>query len=206
MTNDLRFALRMIRAHGWFSAAIIVTLALAIGVNTTVFTLVNAVLFKPVPLPGGARLVVVSNQNLNETVSRMGVSYPDFVDMRRQNTSLQALEATDGGEAVLSDAGNPPQRFRMAIVSSGMFGLVQTPPLLGRSFIKADDRPGGESVVVIGYNIWQTRYGGVKEIAGKVVRLNGKPTTIIGVMPAGFRFPSGEDVWTPLVPTAEFEK
>jgi predicted permease len=206
MTNDLRFALRMIRAHGWFSAAIIVTLALAIGVNTTVFTLVNAVLFKPVPLPGGARLVVVSNQNLNESVSRMGVSYPDFVDMRRQNTSLQALEATDGGEAVLSDAGNPPQRFRMAIVSSGMFGVVQTPPLLGRSFIKADDRPGGESVVVIGYNIWQTRYGGVKEIAGKVVRLNGKPTTIIGVMPAGFRFPSGEDLWTPLVPTAELEK
>ena len=206
MKNDLRFALRMIRSHGWFSAAIVVTLALGIGINTTVFTLVNAVLFKPVPLPGGARLVVVSNQNLNETRSRTGVSYPDFVDMRAQNTSLEGLEAADGGEAVISDAGNPPQRFRMASVSSGMFGMVETPPLLGRSFIAADDKPEAESVAVIGYTIWQNRYGGAKETVGKVVRLNGKPTTIVGVMPEGYRFPSGQDVWTPLVPTGDLEK
>src|SRR5215213_6884504 len=105
MKNDLRFALRMIVSHRWFSAAVVVTLALGIGVNTTVFTLVNAVLFKPVPLPGGARLVTVSGQDLTKSDSRMGVSYPDFQDFRQNNRSLEGLEAVNRGQAIISEQG-----------------------------------------------------------------------------------------------------
>src|SRR6185436_872890 len=114
MKNDLRFALRMIATHRWFSLAIIVTLALGIGINTTVFTLVNAVLFKPVPVPNGARLVVISGQNLTRPDSRFGVSYPDLEDFRASQRSFDAIEATTGAPGVLSENANPPERFRLA--------------------------------------------------------------------------------------------
>src|SRR6266496_3838271 len=101
MQNDLRFALRMIAAHRWFSAAVIVTLALGIGVNTTVFTLVNALLFKPVPLPGGARLVVVNGQDLTRPDSRRPLSYPDFLELKQNHRSFEGLEAASGFQAVI---------------------------------------------------------------------------------------------------------
>lgn len=196
----------MIRSHAWFSAAIILTLALGIGINTTVFTLVNAVLFKPVPLPGGSRLVVVRNQNLNETNSRFGVSYPDFIELRKQNSSLETLEAANGALAILSETGNPPARYRMATISPGLFPMVHTSPVLGRGFTEADAKPGADPVILISHRAWQGRYGGTRDVVGRVVRVNGQPTTIAGVMPEGFLFPSGQDVWSPLIPNEALQK
>src|SRR6185369_10456486 len=106
MLQDLRFALRMLRSHRWFSLAVVVTLALGIGVNTTVFTLVNAVLFKPVPVPGGARLVTVMNQDLTKPDNRRPLSYPDFIELRRNNHSFEGLDAATGLQAVISEAAN----------------------------------------------------------------------------------------------------
>ncbi|MCC6536612.1 MAG: ABC transporter permease [Bryobacterales bacterium] len=199
MLNDLRFALRMIASHAWFSAAIVVTLALGIGVNTTVFTLVNGVLYKPVALPGGERLVAVHGQNQKEARNnRMGVSYPDYLAFKSQSKSFEGLETIVQRQAILSETSNPPARFRMGLVSWGMFDMVHTPPVLGRGFTAADDRPGAEPVAIIGYRVWQNRYGGAREVVGRVVRVNGQPATIVGVMPPGFRCPSGQDVWMPL--------
>ncbi len=206
MKNDLRFALRMIASHAWFSAAIVITLALGIGVNTTVFTLVNGVLFKPVALPGGERLVVVNGQNLNETNSRFGVSYPDFLEFRANAKSFEALEAMSQNQAILSETGNPPARYRMGRVSWGMFEMVHTPPVLGRGFTATDDKAGAESVAMIGYRVWRNRYGGAPNAIGRVVRINGQPATIVGVMPEGFQFPSGQEVWMPLVPDEQLQK
>ena len=206
MKNDLRFAIRMISTHAWFSAAIVVTLALGIGVNTTVFTLVNGVLFKPVPLPNGARLVVVGSQNLNETNSRFGVSYPDFLDYKANNRSFESLEASEEGQAIVSEAAAPPVRYRSARISSGLFDMVRTPPLLGRSFTSADDKAGAEAVAIISQTVWQNRYGVARDVIGRVVRLNGQPTTIVGVMPEGFRFPNGQDIWMPLTPNDTLRK
>jgi predicted permease len=206
MKNDLRFALRMIVSNAWFSAAIVITLALGIGVNTTVFTLVNAVLFKPLALPGGERLVVVSNQNLTEANSRFGMSYPEFAEFRAQNKSFETLEAINQGQAIISETGNPPGRYRLGRISRGMFEMVHTPPVLGRGFTVADDKPGAESVVIIGYRVWQTRYAGARDVVGRVVRLSGQPATIVGVMPDGFKFPQNQEVWTPLVPTEDMQK
>ncbi len=206
MTYDIRFAIRMITSRAWFSLAIVVTLAFGIGVNTTVFTLVNAVLFKPVPLPNGARLAVVNSSRLGRANDRGNVSYPDFIDFKKSNKSFEALEGSIGGQAIVADAGNPPAQYRMAHISAGLFEAVHTPPLLGRAFTSADDRPGAESKVVISHAMWQNRYGSDPKILGKPIRLNGQITTIIGVMPEGFRFPTGQDLWAPLIPTEALEK
>lgn len=206
MYHDLRFALRMIASHRWFSAAVIVTLALGIGINTTVFTLVNAVLFKPVPIPGGERLVTVANQNLTKPDQRSGISWPDYLEFKTQNRSFEGLEALSRNQGIISEPGNPPERFNIAHVTPGLFALLRTPPVAGRGFSAADGAPGSEAVVLLGHGVWKNRYASARSVIGRAVRVNGRPATIIGVMPEGFKFPSNEDFWMPLKPDAELEK
>ena len=198
----------MIRSHRWFSTAVIVTLALGIGINTTVFTLVNAVLFKPVPIPGGERIVTIANENLakHDKRSRSGVSWPDYLEYKAQNRSFDGVEASSRNQGVISEPGIPPERFSMARVTPGLFTLLRTPPVAGRSFTPDDGKAGAENVVLLGYGVWQNRYAGAPEVIGRAVRINGQPATIIGVMPAGFKFPSNEDFWMALVPDGEREK
>ncbi len=205
MTSDLRFALRMIGSHRWFSAAIVVTLALGIGLNTMVFTLGYAVLFKPVPIPGGERLVTISNRNLPQGIRDSGVSYPDFLEFRANTAFLEAIEASSGLGATLSEQGNPPQFYIMSLVTSGLFPMMGARPVMGRGFLPNDTKPGAEPVVVLGYGVWKDRYASTPNIVGRVVRVNSKPATIIGVMPEGFKFPSNHDLWMALSPTPEME-
>ena len=206
MINDLRFALRMIATHRWFSAAVITTLALGIGINTTVFTLVNAVLFKPVPIPGGERIVTVSNYKLTKPDEKSGVSLSDYLEYKAQNRSLDGLEGLSNNQGTISEPGNPPERFNMARVTPGLFTLIRTPPILGRGFIPADGQAGAAEVVLLGHGVWKNRYGGSPDVIGRAVRVNGQPATIIGVMPEGCKFPNNEDFWMALVPNAEWEK
>jgi predicted permease len=206
MMHDLRFALRTILAHRWFSLAIVATLALGIGLNTMIFTLTYAALFKPVPVTGGARLVAVTERNVARGDNGMPASYPDFLDYRSQTTSFDGLEAASGEGAVLSEAGNPPRSYNLNRVSAGMFGMLHTRPILGREFLPSDEKPGAEPVMLLGYSVWKERYAGSPDVIGHVVRVNSDPATIIGVMPDGFKFPSGVEIWMPLVPTADLEK
>jgi len=205
MLKDLRFAFRMLASRPWFSATVIVTLALSIGVNTTIFTLVNAVLFKPVPLPNGERMVVVSERLSSDPRGRLRISLAEFHDYRAQTRTLDGLEAVERTQGVISEAGNPPERYDMGLTSSGLFGMLQTYPVMGRPFAPADALKGAAPVVLIGHSVWQKRYNGAADIVGRVVRINGIPATIVGVMPAGFRFPDTRDLWMPLVPTPEDE-
>ncbi len=206
MSHDLRFALRMILAHRWFSAAVVATLALGIGVNTMVFTLVDAVLLKPVAVPGGSRLVAISHRNLTLGDDSMRFSLPALRDYRSQASSLEALEATSGEEGVMSEHGNPPQSYSMQLASSGIFDMMHIRPVLGRGFLPGDDKPGAAPVLLLGYGVWKERYGSSPAVIGHVVHVNEKPATIIGVMPDGFRFPVNADMWMPLTPTSELEK
>jgi len=208
MIQDLRFALRMISVHRWFAAAVVATLALGIGLNTMIFTLVNAVLFKPIAVQGGERLVVVthrrpSSRNDND---REGVSYPDFREYRAQSTSFEALAAYSGSRGTLSEQGNPPQRFNMGLVSAGMFEMLHVQPILGRGFAASDDQAGAEPVLMLGYGVWKDRYGSSPSVIGHSLRVNSKPATIIGVMPEGFKFPESQEMWMPIVPTPDIEK
>jgi putative ABC transport system permease protein len=206
MAADLRFALRMILTHRWFSAAVVATLALGIGLNTMVFTLISAVLFKPVPVPGGARLVSIVSRSLAQGDRNLPMSYPDFQDYRTQATSFESLEAATDKTGILSEAGTSPQSYHLEEATRGIFSMLHTQAVLGRGFLPADDRPGAAPVLVIGYNVWQERYGGVPAIIGRQVHVNGQPATIVGVMPKGFRFPTGVDLWMPLVSTPDLAK
>lgn len=197
--HDLRFAVRMIRSHAWFSAAVVVTLALGIGLNTMVFTIVNAALLKPVPVPGGSRLVSVASRAPGNGDNRM--SYPDLLDERAQARSFTSLEGAANLEGVLGEPGNPPQAFHLERVTTGVFSMLSTRPVLGRDFVPSDGLSGAEPVLMIGYNVWQNRYAGSPSVIGRQVRINEKPATIIGVMPKGFMFPTVIDLWMPLVPT-----
>jgi putative ABC transport system permease protein len=205
MTRDLRFALRVILSHRWFSAAVVMTLALGIGLNTMVFTLINAALFKAVPLPGGERLVAIRGQNLAQADQAMGVSYPDFREYRTQSSSLEGLEASTYDRGIVSERGNPPQEYSMNRVSSGIFKMLHVQPILGRAFSPGDDKPGAAPVLLLGYGVWKDRYGSSPTVLGRQVRVNEKPATIIGVMPEGFKFPTNQDMWMPLVPDAGLE-
>jgi putative ABC transport system permease protein len=202
MMHDLRFALRMIASHRWFSAAVVATLALGIGLNTMVFTLVDAALFKPIALPRGERLVAINNRDLAQG-SGMNVSYPDFGEYRSHASSLEAVEAATQDQAVLSERDNPPESFSMGRVSPGLFEMLRVPPILGRGFLPADGEAGAEPVVLLGYSVWKDRYSSSPAVIGRVVRVNEKPATIVGVMPAAFKFPENQDLWMALQPTSD---
>lgn len=206
MRHDLRCAIRAIWSHRWFSLAVIVTLSLGIGLNTMVFTLINAVLFKAVPVPGGARLVAILTQNASEPNRQMPVSYPDFLDFQAQAKSFESLEATTDEGGVLSEPGNPPQPYHLAQASSGIFSMLHTQPIVGRGFAPSDEFTGADPVVILAFGVWKERYASASSVIGRKVRINGKPATIIGVMPYGFRFPTGVDLWMPLTPTADLLK
>jgi predicted permease len=203
MLHDLRFAFRQIARYRWFSLAVIVTLALGIGINTTVFTLVNAVLFKPVPVPGGERLVAVTQQWPENRFNRGPISYPEFEAYRAQNRTFEGLEAVDRASGIIAEPGNPPERYGMAVVSPGLFALLKTQPILGRAFAPTDGVAGAPAVLMLSHKVWQQRYAGASDVIGRTVRLNGQPATIIGVMPEGFQFPDSEELWTALTPTKE---
>src|SRR5260370_41308580 len=162
----------------------------------------NAALLKPVAVPGGERLVAIASRNISEGNRGMGVSYPDFLEYRGQASAFEGLEAATGEGAVLGDLGIPPQPYSMERVSSDMFDMLHMRPILGRGFLADDDKPGAEPVMVIGYGVWKDRYSSSGEVIGRQARVNEKPATIIGVMPAGFKFPENHDLWMPLVPTA----
>jgi len=206
MLQDLRYALRIIRQQPWFSTAIIGTLALGIGVNTTIFTLVNAVLFKPLSFPGGERIVMVSGTIPAQGREGVNVSYPDLRDYRAAATSFERLEAFSGFAANVSENGNPPERYRAARITSGLFEMLHMQPPVGRGLTAADEKPGAEQVAIISDGIWKDRYGRRPEVIGRTIRINEKPAVIIGVTPEGFKFPSNEEIWTNLAPDEQWEK
>lgn len=198
--QDLRFGLRMIRSHAWFSAAVIVTLALGIGLNTMIFTIINAALLKPVPVPGGSRLVAITSRAPGNGDDRL--SYPDLLDYRAEQAhSFVDLEGAADQEGVLGEPGNPPQAYHLERTTTGIFSMLHIHPVLGRDVLPSDAYPGAAPVLMIGYNVWQNRYAASPFIIGRQVRINGKPATIIGVMPKGFMFPTTVELWMPLIPT-----
>src|ERR1700677_305827 len=204
MANDLRFALRVILAHRWFSSAVVVTLALGIGANTMVFTLVNAVLLRPPAVPGGERLVAISYSNPSHGDRGMRLSYPDFRAYRDGASSLESIQTGTSNDGVLSDRGHSSQTYNLEAATPGIFAMLHIRPVLGRGFVASD--ADAATVVVLGYGVWKQRYSGSAGVIGQTVRVNGKAATIIGVMPEGFKFPVHTDLWMPIAPSTDLEK
>jgi putative ABC transport system permease protein len=206
VTQDVRYAWRGILAHRWFSGAIILTLALGIGMNTMIFTLVDAVLHKPVPVPGGERLVSITNRSLVRDDTNVPISYPDFVDYKTQTNSFESLEATVGVMAILSENDVTPQQFLVSRSTSGIFSMVHANAILGRGLLPTDTLAGAPPIIVLGYDLWQERYAGQTSVIGRQVRVDGQPATIVGVMPKGFMYPGNNDAWMPLQANADLAK
>ncbi|HEX8030554.1 MAG TPA: ABC transporter permease [Vicinamibacterales bacterium] len=202
--EDVRFAGRLLLKDKWFTAVAAIALALGIGVNATVFTFVNAVLIRGLPIndPDTAMAVVSYDRVRART---LGVSYLDYRDWRESTRTFSSLAAYTFATANLSEEGQAPERFSGITISANGFQILGIRPILGRDFVPDDDRPGAQPVVLIGHGIWQNRYGLNPAIIGKTVRINDVPALIIGVMPEGFKFPQNADLWQPLLTTPNIE-
>ena len=195
--QDLRFAFRLLVKDRWFTGVAVIALALGIGVNATVFTFVNAVLIRGLPFDDPDRIMAVGTRDARNR--DRGMSYPDFEDYRAANRTLSALAAYSGQTMNVSDEGRAPERFQGPYVSANAFRLIGQQPLLGRDFRPEEDRPGAAAVVILGNGVWKNRYGSDPSVVGRTIKVNDVPSTVIGVMPEGFKFPINADLWIPLV-------
>ncbi|UCD25361.1 MAG: ABC transporter permease, partial [Gemmatimonadota bacterium] len=204
LATDLRIALRMLRRKTGFTAAAILTLGLGIGANTTIFSLVDGILLRPLPYPDADRLVGVYRIDPEVTgpdpdpawlINLWAVPYAVFEDWRDMSPVFEAAGAHHEPSFTLT-GGDQPERLSGAMVTSGVFEALGVAPLLGRPLIPSDDEVGAPMHVVLSHGLWQRRYGGDPEIVSKSMVLNGTSYEIVGVMPRGFGFPFGqEDVW-----------
>ena len=196
--QDLRFAARMLRKSPGFTAVTVITLALGIGANTAVFTVVNGVLLRPMPFPQADRLFLVSLTPQGGPFEwQPGVSDRDYLAFRDQDQVFANIASfTRGTTANLTGVGDPVQ-IPVAYVTAEFFATLRTNPEIGRSFLTGEDEPGNDNFVVLSNELWRGRFGSDPEILGKTIRLDGVSRTVIGVMPPGFAFP-GAAVWMPL--------
>jgi len=202
--QNIRYAVRMLMRNPGFSAAAILCLALGIGATTAIFSVVNAVLLRQLPYAHSARLVRVFTEfpNFpNGGLRHFWVSAPEFVDLRRDTNSFEAIEGWVNQGVNLSGA-SEPVRATASYVSGGMLPMLGVPPALGRVLTPEDDKPNAPLTAVLSHGLWQRGYGGDPNILGRDIRLNGNPCTVVGVMPASFSFPPGElnpaEFWSPL--------
>jgi len=196
--QDVRFGFRILLKSRGFTLVAILALALGIGVNSMMFTIYNAVLFKSLPFEKPEQVVHIENRNF-KTGATSGVSYRDLLEYREQARSLHALAAMRQTDVTLSDDQGVPERLDAGSVTANTFALIGQQPMIGRDFRAEDERPDADPVAIISYSLWQTRYGADHSILGKTVRLNGRPATIVGIMPRGMEFPENEKVWQPIV-------
>ncbi|MGH9387403.1 MAG: ABC transporter permease [Vicinamibacterales bacterium] len=195
--QDIQFALRLLIKDKWFALVAIVALALGIGVNATVFTFVNAVLIRGLPIAEPDRVLSIGSQDIARN-RNLGVSYLDFRDLTEATKTFDAMGAWSGSNFNLSDEGKPPERYSGLYISANGFKILGQPVILGRDFVADDDKPGAASVVIIGGGVWKNRYGSDPNVIGRTVRINDNPSVVIGVMPEGFKFPAQAEVWLPL--------
>ena len=199
MLQDLRFAVRMLVKDKWFTLVAVLALGLGIGVNATVFTFVNAVLLRGLPYEDSDRIMIVTTRTTTQT-NPGAASYQDLEDWRAQSKSFSGLGCFQQTSMNVTDSGHPPERTAGARVCANTFSLLGQPMHLGRDFLPHEDEKGAEPVVILGYGLWKSRYGGDPNVLGRAIKVNQTPATIVGVMPEGIRFPSNADMWQPLVP------
>jgi predicted permease len=204
MLKDLRYALRVMAKDRWYSAVAVIVLSLGIGLNATVFTLVNAVLLRGLPYQDSARLYTLNTLRQNGDVD--GTSVADLADWRSQSHTFSALGAWDNNRVNISDDVSAPESVGATSITANTFSIVALRPILGRDFTPADEREGAEAVVLIGHKLWKTRYAQDPGVLGKTLRVNGKPAAIVGVMADGMEFPSNSQMWMPLVPQGDEQK
>jgi putative ABC transport system permease protein len=204
MIADLKFALRTLAKMPSVALIAILTLGLGIGATTTVFSCVNAVLLRPFPYADPDRLVSVGSDNAARGWRMTSVSFPNFTDWQAQASSFSGLAGHSGASFNMA-GGDEPERLEGEAITWNMFGVLGLVPQLGRDFVAEDGRVGAPPVVILSAGLWERRFGADSSILNRAITLNGKPYTVVGVMPAPLRFPDDAQLWVPLArsPTAQ---
>ena len=187
----------MLRKDPLVTATAVAVLALGIGATTTIFSLANGLLLRPLPYPEPERLVAIDESAPQRNVPVMGVAFPNYQDMRARNRVFEDVAVYYGGMATIT-GGAEAERVPSATVSAGIFRVLGIKPMLGRTFLAEEDVPKVPRTVVLGYDVWQRRYSGDRNIVGRSIRLSDEPVMVIGVMPRGFSFPDRSEMWLPL--------
>ena len=203
LLQDLRFGLRMLAKNPGFTAVAVVTLALGIGANTTIFSVVNGWMLRPPRIKDPARVVMILSTSPAKERGwgwdRNPVSAPDFVAWREQSHAFEGMVASQWGDFTLTGEGEP-ERLDGMRVSSSYFHVLGVSAVLGRTFLPGEDQPGRDKVVILSDGLWQQRFGSHPGVVGEAVRLNGESYTVVGVMPKDYRLGNyGPQLWTPLV-------
>src|SRR5215216_1323641 len=192
LRQDVRFGLRTLLKRPGFTLVAVLTLALGIGANSAIFSVVNAVVLRPLPYGAPERLVALWG-NLNQKgFEELELSAPEYTDFRARGAHVfEDVAAYSQGGFNLTGAGEP-ERISGAYATASLFPTLGVAPLKGRAYTEEEDRPGSDDVVVISHSLWQRRFGSDPSAVGKSVTLDGRPNTIVGVMPADFRFPDND--------------
>ena len=202
LIQDLRYALRMLLKNPGFAAVAVFALALGIGANTAIFSVVNTILLRSLPYDDPDRLMVVKENKLPQ-FPEFSVSPGNFLDWRKQNASFEKLAAVQGSSYNLVTSDDEPERLDGARVSAGLFEMLGVKPVQGRTFLEEEDQPGHQNVVVLSSNLWKRRFGSDPNIIGQSITMSAASYTIIGIMPPSFQFLDRDiDLWTPIAFTA----
>ncbi|HWS89210.1 MAG TPA: ABC transporter permease [Pyrinomonadaceae bacterium] len=196
--RDVRYGFRVLRRSPGFTLAAVMTLALGIGANTAIFSVIYGVLLRPLPYREGDRLVVLRQQARLNNASSLGFSPKEFFDYRDQNKTMESMVEHHSMNFILYGR-DEPERVQTGVVSANFFDVLGVKPLLGRSFRPEDETPGGEAVLMLSHKYWQRSHGGDPAIVGRVFRMNNRPHTVIGVLPPIPEYPSESDVYMPTV-------
>jgi putative ABC transport system permease protein len=192
--QDVHYGLRVLRRNFALSIVAVIALALGIGANTAIFSVVNAVLLRPLPYLNAERIVAI--QEISKDGRRIQVTPANFLDWRAQNTVFEHLSAILTRTSNLAGA-NEAERINLAVTSADLFDVFGVQPQQGRLFVPEDEQAGHAAVAVISHGLWQRRFGGDDEQVGKSITLDGKSYTVVGIAPAGFQYPDKTDVWIP---------
>jgi len=200
--RDIRYAFRMLLKHKGFTAVAIIALALGVGANTAIFSLVNGLLLRPLPFPDAQRIVYFEGENSAAGITDSNISYLDFTDWSQQTDLFASTAAYWTGGANLGADGAEPERVPRAGVTTGFFSVLGVQPFLGRAFVPEDEKPasfnaGRGTVAIVSHGLWKRRFGSDPAILGKQIQMSSKSIPIIGVMPPGFEYPEQTQIWVP---------
>ena len=198
--QDLRYAFRSLVKNPGFTAVAVACLSLGIGVNATIFSVIDGVILRPTPYAASDRLIVLHSQNHEQRVSRGSLSYQDVKDIRDNAATLESVAAFTKRSLTISDGHGEPERYSGATINWNLFAMLGTQPIVGRDFTPADDKPGAEPVALLSHELWTLRYQEDPGTVGRSIVINGVPHTVVGVMPERFLFPENERLWVPIVP------
>ncbi|MBO0861662.1 MAG: ABC transporter permease [Chloracidobacterium sp.] len=197
--QDLRYGARTLLKNPGFTLIAVMTLALGIGANTAIFSVVNGVLLSALPYPQPEQLAMVWCNNQRQGIPDDITSYPNFVDWRDRNKTFQGMAGVTSDRYNLTGTGEP-EEIRAATVSINFFKLMGVNPALGRAFTPEEEQPGRDRVVVLSHSLWQRRFGADPGILNKTITLSDEPYVVVGIMPSGFQFPEKTEIWGPLAP------